>query len=147
MDVPSNPNSSSVSDSSVIARAQPDPGNEVITEGFRPTLTQAGAASSIFRFSADRAANERFLKEELQPIFWYAKGIAVKPGVGEVYAEHPLDGAPDGRKAPLLVLGRFGAGRTLPKPEKLGKASFAGPAFSPFSSRQTRLRKNKSRRL
>jgi uncharacterized membrane protein len=96
-----------------IARAQPDPGTEVITEGFRPLLTQAGTTSSIFRFSADRAANERFLKEELQPIFWYARGITVKPGVGEVYAEHPHDSAPDGRKSPLLVLGRFGAGRTL----------------------------------
>ena len=96
-----------------IARAQPDAGNEVITEGFRPILTQAGAASSIFRFSPDRAANDQFLKEELQPIFWYAKGITVKPGVGEVYAEHPHDTAPDGRKAPVLILGRFGAGRTL----------------------------------
>jgi hypothetical protein len=96
-----------------IARSQPDPENEVITEGFRPALTQVGAASSIFRFSPDRAVNERFLKEELQPIFWFAKGITVKPGVGEVYAEHPAASAPDGRKAPLLVLGRFGAGRTL----------------------------------
>src|SRR5205085_8145555 len=96
-----------------IARSQPDPENEVITAGFRPALTQVGAASSIFRFSPDRVANEHFLKEELQPIFWYAKGITVKPGVGEVYAEHPAASAPDGRKAPLLVLGRFGAGRTL----------------------------------
>ena len=62
-----------------IARSQPDPENEVITEGFRPALTQVGAASSIFRFSPDRVANEHFLKEELQPIFWYAKGITVKP--------------------------------------------------------------------
>lgn len=96
-----------------IARAQPDPGNEVITEGFRPALTREGSASSVFRFFADRTQNERFLKEELQPIFWYAKGIATKPGVGEVYAEHPREPGPDGRKAPLLVFGRFGAGRTL----------------------------------
>jgi hypothetical protein len=33
--------------------------------------------------------------------------------VGEVFAEHPSDTTRDGRKAPLLVLGRFGGGRTL----------------------------------
>ena len=46
-------------------------------------------------------------------MFWYAQGITTKPGVGEVYAEHPAELGPDGRKAPVLVLGRFGAGRTL----------------------------------
>lgn len=96
-----------------IARTQPDAGTDVITDGFRPILTREGAASSIFRFFADRALNDRFLKEDLQPIFWYARGVTVKPGVGEAYAEHPSDTGPDGRKAPVLVLGRFGAGRTL----------------------------------
>lgn len=96
-----------------ISRAQTENAAEVLTEGFRPILTQTGAASSVFRFSADRAMNERFIKEELQPMFWYARGITSKPGVGEVYAEHPNETAPDGRKAPLLVFGRFGAGRTL----------------------------------
>ncbi|HZN66109.1 MAG TPA: hypothetical protein VFB66_12510 [Tepidisphaeraceae bacterium] len=96
-----------------IARAQPDAPGDVITEGFRPMLTREGAGSSIFRFFADRAANEKFLREELQPIFWYAKGVTAKPGVGVVYAEHPTETGPDGRKAPVLVLGRFGAGRTL----------------------------------
>lgn len=84
-----------------------------ITQGFRPVLTREGAASSIFRFFADRQVNEQFLKESWQPIFWYCRGITVKPGVGEVYAEHPTDTGPDGRKAPILVLGRFGAGRTM----------------------------------
>src|SRR5437762_3422013 len=36
-----------------------------------------------------------------------------KPGTGKVYATHPTETSPDGRKAPLLVLGRYGAGRTL----------------------------------
>jgi uncharacterized membrane protein len=96
-----------------ISRAQVESGSEVITEGFRPVLTQVGAASSVFRFFADRATNDKFLKEDLQPVFWYAKGITTKPGVGEVYAEHPTETGPDGRKAPILVFGRFGAGRTL----------------------------------
>jgi hypothetical protein len=30
-----------------------------------------------------------------------------------VYAEHPVETGPDGRKAPLLVLGASAAGRTL----------------------------------
>lgn len=88
-----------------------DPGD--ITQGFRPILTREGSASSIFRFFADRQVNEQFLKESWQPIFWYCHGVAVKPGVGEVYAEHPTDTGPDGRKVPILVLGRFGAGRTM----------------------------------
>ncbi len=84
-----------------------------ITSGFRPVLTREGAASGIFRFFPDRAANEKFLADEIQPIFWYCRGVQALPGIGEVYAQHPTDTGPDGRKAPLLVLGRFGAGRTL----------------------------------
>lgn len=96
-----------------IARAQADTDTGVITEGFRPALTKAGAASSVFRFFPDRAANEKFVAEQIEPLFWYCRGLTVKPGVGEVYAEHPVETGSDGRKAPLLVLGRFGAGRTL----------------------------------
>jgi hypothetical protein len=39
--------------------------------------------------------------------------VSAKPGVGEVFAEHPTETGPDGRKAPILVLGRYGHGRTL----------------------------------
>ena len=85
---------------------------EAITEGFRPVLTKDGAASSFFRFFNDKAVNDKYIKDQLQPLFWYRRGIIAKPG-SEVYAEHPTDLGPDGRKAPLLVLGRFGAGRTL----------------------------------
>ncbi len=85
----------------------------LLAEGFRPVLTPDGEASSIFRFFTDKTVNENFLKEKIQPIFWYQRGVSAKPGVGEVLANHPVDVAPDGRKAPLLVLGRFGAGRTL----------------------------------
>ncbi len=97
----------------VISRVEASDSASSITEGFRPVLTQVGAASSIYRFFADREKNESFLKNDIQPIFWYCRGVTAKPGVGEVYAEHPTDTAPDGRKAPLLVMGRFGAGRTL----------------------------------
>ncbi len=95
-----------------ITKVDTDQGHSSITQGFRPALTKTGEESSIFRFFTDRAANTEFLTNQIQPIFWYCHGITVKPGVGEVYAEHPSDTGPDGHHAPLLVLGRFGAGRT-----------------------------------
>jgi uncharacterized membrane protein len=96
-----------------ISRVEGEESPPTITSGFRPVLTKEGAASSIFRFFAERSANEKFIAEDVQPIFWYCRGLTAKPGVGEVYATHPQDTGPDGRKAPLLVLGRYGAGRTL----------------------------------
>ena len=97
----------------MIARAQPEEAPANIGVGFRPVLTKDGEASTIFRFFEKRELNQKFIKEDIQMIFWYCKGVTAKPGLGEVYAEHPSDLGPDGRKAPLLVLGRFGAGRTL----------------------------------
>ena len=84
-----------------------------IAEGFRPVLTRDGSDSGIFRFFADKQQNQKYLKDDLQPIFWYCRGVTVKPGVGLAYAEHPSDTGPDGRKAPILVVGRYGAGLTL----------------------------------
>jgi uncharacterized membrane protein len=84
-----------------------------IRDGWRPELTREGQESSIFRFFEDRLRNEKFIKEDMQPLFWYCRGVQVKPGVGEVYAQHPTDKTADGKPAPLLVLGRYGAGRTL----------------------------------
>jgi uncharacterized membrane protein len=84
-----------------------------ITVGFRPVLTKEGEASSVFRFLSDKRANEKYLKEDLQVLFWYSRGVRLKPGVGEVYAEHPDVDPRTGKRQPLLVMGRFGAGRTL----------------------------------
>jgi uncharacterized membrane protein len=83
-----------------------------IAEAFRPVLTKAGSDSSLFRFFPDRAENDTYLKQTWQPLFWYSRGVMAKPGVGETLAEHPTDVGPDGRKAPILVSGRYGAGRT-----------------------------------
>ncbi len=95
-----------------ITRLPPED-NSTITTGFRPVLTKDGEASTIFRFFPDRERNKRFLTTEIQPLFWYQRGVTPKPGVGEVFAEHPTDVGSDGRKSPLLVLGRFGSGRTM----------------------------------
>ncbi|HEY7119797.1 MAG TPA: hypothetical protein VH475_24610, partial [Tepidisphaeraceae bacterium] len=92
-----------------VQEGKPNP----IKDGFRPELTKDGQESSIFRFFEDRQRNEEFIKNEIQPVFWFCQGVQVKPGVGEVYAQHPTATAPDGRKSPILVLGRYGAGRTL----------------------------------
>jgi uncharacterized membrane protein len=95
-----------------ISRVQQDDPTQSITEGFRPVLTPAGAASTIYRFFPNAEQNAKFLKEELQPIFWYCRG-ATRKSIAQVYSEHPFDIGPDGQKAPLLVVGRYGAGRTL----------------------------------
>jgi uncharacterized membrane protein len=96
-----------------ITHVLPDDPTAVFDQGFRPVLTKEGSDSSIFRFLPDKEENAKYLKDDLQPLFWYLRGITPKPGVGIVYAEHPIDTGPDGRKAPLLVLSHFGAGRSL----------------------------------
>jgi uncharacterized membrane protein len=97
----------------VISRVETEVDPPTITQGFRPVLTREGQQSSIFRFFVDRAENEKFLTEGIQQIYWYCHGVVAKPGSGEVFATHPTETGPDGRKAPLLVFGRFGAGRTM----------------------------------
>jgi hypothetical protein len=87
--------------------------DSVSTPSFRPALTKDGEASSIFRFFADKARNQKYIKEDIQELFWYCQGVSVKPGLGQVFAEHPTDLGPDGRRAPLLVVGQFGGGRTM----------------------------------
>ncbi|HSU66067.1 MAG TPA: hypothetical protein VLJ39_04315 [Tepidisphaeraceae bacterium] len=95
-----------------ITRAVQDDPTQAITEGFRPVLTPPGAASTIYRFYPNEQQNQRFMKEDLQPLFWYSRGVTRK-SIAQVYSEHPFDIGPDGQKAPILVVGRYGAGRTL----------------------------------
>jgi len=95
---------------------QAEPDDALYRDGWRPVVTdegRRGEAAMMFRFFPDKEQNDKYLREDLQPLFWYSRGIAAKSGVGLVYAEHPIATDPTGRKAPLLVLGRFGAGRTL----------------------------------
>ncbi len=95
-----------------IARTESTDAASVISQGFRPSVTKAGAATSIFRFLPDREKNDDYLRNQIQPLFWYCRGITAKPSVGEVLAEHPTEMGSDGHKSPLLVAGRYG-GRTL----------------------------------
>jgi uncharacterized membrane protein len=95
-----------------ISRVESTDSDSVISQGFRPVVTKAGSGTSIFRFFADKEKNDDYLRNQIQPLFWYCHGITAKPSVGEVLAEHPTDMGPDGHKAPILVAGRYG-GRTL----------------------------------
>jgi uncharacterized membrane protein len=96
-----------------ISQVATDEEHATITDGFRPVLTKEGENSSIFRFFPDKLRNAQYMKDQMPPLFWYCRGVTVKQGAGEVYAQHPTDMDPSNHPAPLLVLGRFGAGRTL----------------------------------
>jgi len=97
----------------IISHTQADDEQASITEGFRPVLTRAAANYPIFRFFPEESDNEEFVKNHLQPIFWYSHGVMVKPGVGITLAEHPTDLGPDDHKSPILVIGSYGTGRTI----------------------------------
>ncbi|HQY88323.1 MAG TPA: hypothetical protein PK402_06670, partial [Tepidisphaeraceae bacterium] len=96
-----------------IARVETTASNLNIAEGWRPIITPDGKQSSIFRFFADSVQNDDYIANKLQLLFWNAKGVTLKPGIGQVLAQHPTETGPDGRPTPIVALGRFGAGRTL----------------------------------
>ena len=81
-------------------------------EGFRIALTEDGKNCSIFRFFRDPKVNADYVAGRIQEMFWYCRGVTTKAGVGETLAQHPKESGPDGRPAPLVVVGRFGTGRT-----------------------------------
>jgi hypothetical protein len=82
--------------------------DSVLSSGFSPRFTSEGLDSGIFRFSPDRAENERLL-HSLPPLYWFARTLGPKPGAS-VLMEHPTQRYGAGLM-PLVVMGRFGAGR------------------------------------
>ena len=84
-----------------------------ITQGFRPVLTRGGPIFHSSVSSPMRTENAEFVSNHLQEIFWYCRGPIAKPGVGITLAEHPTDLGPDNHKAPILVVGTYGTGRTI----------------------------------
>ncbi len=81
-----------------------------LSESFPPRFTPHGRQSRLFRFDADRAANDRLL-ENLPGPYWFARTRGPRPGA-EVLIEHPASQA-EADPAPLLVIGRYGAGKVL----------------------------------
>ena len=75
----------------IITHTQTDDSRAAITQGFRPVLTRAGIDSPIFRFYPDQVENLQFMKDGIQELFWYCRGVVAKPGVGTILAEHPTD--------------------------------------------------------
>ena len=82
-------------------------------DAFRIEVTPAGEQLGMFRFFGDLEVNRTFLAEGLQELYWFADGVTPKPGVAQVLAVHPEEKDAAGRGVPLLVVGRYGAGRTL----------------------------------
>lgn len=82
--------------------------DEPLVNGFSLTLTPEGAASRVFRFTADRAETVR-VAEALPQMFWIARTLGPRPGA-MVLAEHPALTV-DGQHMPLVVTGRYGAGK------------------------------------
>lgn len=78
------------------------------TTAFSPSWTPAGRRSPLLRFGLEAAAGTG-LRESLPGFYWHATAGPAKPGA-VVLAE-----APAGQEAPvpILVLGRYGRGRSL----------------------------------
>lgn len=91
-----------------------DPANPSLASsdagGFHLQMTLAGKTSNLFRFFDDPDANERQMEENPE-LYWYRPVLGLK-GSAEVLAVHPTRTL-GGQPTPLLVAGRYGAGRTL----------------------------------
>ena len=80
----------------IITHTETDDDTTSITEGFRPGADRAAAHYPIFRFFPQWADERRIRQESSAGIFWYCRGVMIKPGVGITLAEHPTDLGPDG---------------------------------------------------
>ncbi len=76
---------------------------------FRLEPTPEGWSAPVFRFGADAELN-REIVAALPPLYWYAATLGPKPAA-EILAQHPTDRALNSAM-PLIVVGRYGAGRT-----------------------------------
>ena len=84
---------------------------DVILESFSPSLTAEGRDSPLLRMDTS-AADPGSVIRELPGWFWYAQVLGPKPGAS-VLANHPAAQTATGEPMPLVVVGRYGAGRTL----------------------------------
>lgn len=81
-----------------------------LTKPYRPQLTDEGRRSRIFRFDPDPAVSARIF-DNLPGWYWVARTLGPRPAA-EVLLEHPEMQTLTG-PMPLVVLGRYGAGRTF----------------------------------
>lgn len=82
------------------------------TTGYKMRLTLDGKRSPILRFEKQPEKNEATIAA-FPDFYWFKPVLALKPGA-EVLAEHPVAMLGDSiTPAPLLVGGRYGAGKTF----------------------------------
>lgn len=79
-------------------------------ESFAPRLTAEGKESRMFRLDQESVDVEA-LVEQLPGWFWFARVLGPRPGA-TVLAEHPAAETALGEPVPLVVVRRYGAGRT-----------------------------------
>ncbi|MGC8623703.1 MAG: hypothetical protein ACP5VQ_00360 [Phycisphaerae bacterium] len=79
-------------------------------EPFELHLTAIGRQSMLFHFFKSRQKNLRQVAD-LPPLYWFEPVAGLQPSA-TVLADLPSHRI-DGRPAPLLVFGRYGAGRTM----------------------------------
>lgn len=79
-------------------------------EPFELHLTAAGRESPLFEFFSSAKKN-LWQAQHLPPLYWYMPVLGLKPSA-VVLADLPSR-VINGRPAPLLVTGRYGAGRTM----------------------------------
>lgn len=91
-------------------RAAPPPGGGPITRSFVLSPTIEGRRHPLLRLEVDPTENDATWAA-MPGLYWHAPVLGAKPGA-EVLAVHPTESAADG-PMPLLVVGRFGNGRTL----------------------------------
>lgn len=78
------------------------------SSGFLPKLTPDGERSGMLRFSEERLESERMVRA-LPELFWIARTEGAKPGATVLLEHSSLRTI--GGPMPLMVLGRYGAGR------------------------------------
>lgn len=93
-------------------RIDPDAGRGVLASNspFAMAPTADGRRGGLLRFEVDPDQNDATIAA-LGDWYWFARVLGRKPGA-EVLAVHPTETCADG-PMPLLVSGRYGAGRTL----------------------------------
>ncbi len=89
--------------------AGPDRVNRV--SGFKFQPTQDGQRSPILRFERAPEKNDETIAA-FPELFWYKRVVGLRPGA-IVLGQHPTAILPSGEPVPLLVTGRYGAGKTI----------------------------------
>lgn len=87
-----------------------DPGR-VVNEPFQMRPTELGLTGPTMQLG-DAPAETVDVWRKLPPLYWFFEAPALKPAA-RVWAEHPLRGAADGRRLPLVAMQYVGSGKVV----------------------------------